>query len=186
MIKFDPVHVLFIHKINKIKYFSEPDNIDNVDATKLDGESSQSLHDGNMVILEEEEEENEIDFQREQLPESEGAKRPMPTSFRRISKKKGRKLYSKHKHHSKHRCDLLVDDAYYPRYKIVDYDEDNLKMKLIRVYPRIVDDGDGGGGDVVGIDNGDIVVDGNGGGGDGNGGYGEKKGNLKMKIIFDS
>ena len=166
-----------------------------------------------MVILEEEEEEeeeeNEIDFQVE--PEVEGANRPMPTSFRRISKKKGRKLYSKHKHHSKHRCDLLVDDAYYPRYKIVDYDEDNLKMKLIRVYPRIVDDGDGGGGDVVGIDNGDIVVDGNGGGGDGDGsgdvvgidngdivvdgngdggdgdgGYGEKKGNLKMKIIFDS
>ena len=187
-----------------------------------------------MVILEEEEEEeeeeNEIDFQVE--PEVEGANRPMPTSFRRISKKKGRKLYSKHKHHSKHRCDLLVDYAYYPRYKIVDYDEDNLKMKLIRVYPRIVDDGDGGGGDVVGIDNGDIVVDGNGGGGGdvvvidngdivvdgnggdgdvgdrsgdvvgidngdivvdgngdggvGNGGYGEKKGNLKMKIIFDS
>jgi len=110
-------------------------------------------------------------------------------------------LYSKHNRHSKHHHDLddVVEEdgggAYYPRYKIVDYDEDNLKMKLIRVYPRIVgsdggidndngdigvvdDDGDGGRGGIDN-DNGDIgVID--------DDGDGDRKGDLKMKIVFDS
>jgi len=186
-----------------------------------------------MVIFEEDEEQNEIDFQRKQLPDTEDTNQPIPTSFRRISR---RKLYSKHNRHSKHHHDLndVVEEdgggAYYPRYKIVDYDEDNLKMKLIRVYPRIVGNGsdggnvDGGRGDIGinndngdigivdddggrgGIDNDNVAVDSDGGGGRsgivvgidnddikvvGNvdcsdDGYGERKGDLKMKIVFDS
>ena len=142
--------------------------IEDEDATNIVNERPYAIDRMITREIEEEEEIGEeagINFQRDQQEQQDEASYISSSTLKRLSR---RKLSSKH--HNHHYQD--DDGVCYPRYKVTEYDEDRLKMKLTRVYPRVVfvDDGDGG------VDvSGDNDVD--------DGGF--KKTGFKMKIIFE-